>query len=524
MTSLSNSTLWQRMHDYYDQLGPEVWEDEVVPLQITSNTYLANTYAKLIIAQMHDYIAKYGKPSAQKPFHIIEIGAGHGRLSFYLLKNLQLAFKLYGWPTDWLKYVMTDISLKSLSSWKQHHALKPYFESGCLDLAVFNALEDTELELILSKKIIKSNSLSKPLFIVCNYIFDTLLQDAFQVIDGKLHEVELIIKNEERNKNKDLKDYFKKASYQFKRHPIQTNYYTQQPVLNKILKNYEDEFDNASFLIPIGAVKCIQNLHHFTKGPMMLLVSDKGYTETDLFDENEDPDISFHGSVSMMVNFDALSQYTELNKGTSFMMGNKGADFQVASFVYHADYAIPNTTYAFANSLSTYSPQDLFDICYIEDDLNPGFGSLESIINLLNLADWDPSIFHDYYPMLLEKLESQEVSLDLEYSILNGLERVWQFFFKLEKSQDIPFAIGSILYNMDFPEKAVEYYKQSIIYYGKDKETYYNLALAYQQLEDNKKAQQMIENALALHPNYREAKKLLKEITKEKNKIKTVTI
>ena len=88
MTSLSNSTLWQRMHDYYDQLGPEVWEDEVVPLQITSNTYLANTYAKLIMAQMHDYIAKYGKPSAQNPFHIIEIGAGHGRLYFYILKSL----------------------------------------------------------------------------------------------------------------------------------------------------------------------------------------------------------------------------------------------------------------------------------------------------------------------------------------------------------------------------------------------------------------------------------------------------
>ena len=66
-------------------------------------------------------------------------------------------------------------------------------------------------------------------------------------------------------------------------------------------------------------------------------------------------------------------------------------------------------------------------------------------------------------------------------------------------------------------EKAIEYYKQSIIHYGKDKETYYNMALAYQQLEDNKKAQQMIENALVLHPNYREAKKLLKEV-KESSK------
>src|ERR1700680_4049183 len=113
MASLSNSIIWQRMHEYYVQLGTEVWEEEVVPQQITNNTYLANTYAKLIIAQIQDYILAHGTPDDDLPFYIFEIGAGHGRLSFYLLENLRQAFEVFEWPKKWLKFIMTDISLKS---------------------------------------------------------------------------------------------------------------------------------------------------------------------------------------------------------------------------------------------------------------------------------------------------------------------------------------------------------------------------------------------------------------------------
>lgn len=515
MTSLSNSVLWQRMHDYYDQLGTEIWEDEVVPLQITSNTSLANTYAKLIIAQMHDYIAKYGQPTSDEPFYIIEIGAGHGRLSFYLLKNLQLAFKLFNWPSEWLKYVMTDISRKSLTTWQNHHALKPFIDSKNLDMAVFNALSDTELNLVLSQQTIKPNTLKKPLFVVCNYLFDTLVQDAFQVIDGRMHEVELVIKNEAKLDQENLKDYFKKAKYEYLRHPVSCDYYQDYPLLNTILQDYETEFENAAFLMPLGAMKCIKNLKQLTQSPLMFLVSDKGITDTELFEENDDPDITFHGSVSMMVNFDALKRYTDLSKGTSFLMGNKGADFQVASFVYQTDYDIPNTAYAFTNSLGTFSPQDLFDICYINDEPNPAFKSLEALINLLNMADWDPCIFYDYHPMLLEKLEAEEYTQEDELSILNGLKRAWAFFFKLEKDQDIPFAIGAILYNMDHFDKAIEFYQASLKYFGQDKETYFNIALVYQADEKFQLAAEALQQALSIDPHYRDAKKLLKELKQE---------
>lgn len=512
MTSLSNSILWQRMHEYYAQLGTEVWEEEVVPQQITNNTYLANNYAKLIVAQIQDYILAHGEPDDDLPFYILEMGAGHGRLSFYLLENLRQAFEVFEWPKKWLKYIMTDISLKSLESWQNHHALKPFIDEGWLDIAVYNANRDTQICLAISGYQIKENTINKPLFVICNYIFDTLAQDAFQIINHRLHQIELIIKNKDKIEKGDLKDYFKDAQYEFIKHPINTNYYSEYPELNKILQAYEAECENAAFLMPLGAMQCIENVKKFTKGPVMFLVSDKGVTDKDLFGEDDDPDISYHGSVSMMVNFDALRRYTELCGGKCLLMGDKGSDFQVANFLFQLDYRIPHTTYAFANSLSCFSPQDLFDICYIDDEPITNFKSIESIVNILNLAEWDPSIFYDYHEQMIEKLESDDLTVSVQHSILNGLERVWRYFFKLEKSQDLPFAIGTILYNMGFNEKAIEFYNYSLEFFGKDKDTYFNLALAYHDLGNYVKAQEIINESLKISSKDKAMTELQKEI------------
>jgi len=512
MTSLSNSILWQRMHEYYAQLGTEVWEDEVVPQQITNNTYLANNYAKLIVAQIQDYILEHGNPDDDSPFYVLEIGAGHGRLSFYLLENLRQAFDVFEWPKKWLKFIMTDISSKSIETWQTHHALKPFMDEGWLDVAMYNANQDTEITLALSGQKVTPYSIEKPLFVICNYIFDTLAQDAFQVINHRLHEVELVIKNQDQIEKGDLKDFFNDAKYQFVKHPINTQYYNENSTLNNILKAYEAECENAAFLMPVGAFACIENLMKFTQGPLMFLVSDKGVTDKDLFEDDEDPDISLHGSVSMMVNFDALRRYTELCGGKSLLMGDKGAGFQVANFIFQTDYKIPHTTYAFANSLSGFSPQDLFDICYIEDEPITSFTSLEAIVNILNLAEWDPCIFYDYHELIIEKLENTEISVNVQYSIVNGVERAWRYFFKSEKAQDVPFAIGSILFNMGFNERAIEFYHHSLAFFGKDKDTYFNLTLAYQALENYEKAQEMIDESVKIAPNDKAIAELLSEI------------
>lgn len=509
MTSLSNSSLWEKMQAYYNHMGPEAWEDEVVPLQITSNKYLATLYTKLIIAQINDFCASNDN-SANEPFYILEIGAGHGKFSFYLLKTLAKHLKTFDLPMNSIKYVITDISQKNVDSCRNHPAMREFVDAGVLDFAIFNAVDDKEINLQVSKERLAKGTLSKPLFTICNYIFDTLPHDAFQVQDNKLYETELLIDD---SKSLDVSQYFANTKFKFKQNLASSNYYNKE-ALDKILAYYLKTFDKSSFLIPLGGINCIDNLREFTTSHLVNLVADKGISHTELFDEIEDPDITLHGSVSLLVNFDAVGRYIENINGESMLMSNTAADFQVGCFIVNSSFKTNHTKFAFNSSLEHFSPQDLFNLCYHDDEVSENFRGLDELLALLNLAEWDPNIFYDYYPALLEYVEDDDnqTTHEQDICIINGVDAVWNYFFKLEKTQDIPFALAAILYNLDHTEKAINFYKLSLEQFGMQAETLYNLALSYQMIDDHVNAKKTAEQTLQIEPDNQDAKKLLAEL------------
>ena len=378
-----------------------------------------------------------------------------------------------------------------------------------LDFACYNAVEDNSIHLN-SNKTIEINQLEKPLFVVCNYLFDTLPHDAFQIIDGNLYETEISIQHKKKSKQKKVEDYFSNVSYKFKQNLIDANYYDDQDI-NSILSFYQDYFENASFLIPLGGIQFLSNIRRFTKSHIVLLLADKGVAKLELFDELGDPDISLHGSVSMNVNVDALARYVEYNKGTSLLMNNKSADFQIGCFILNSTFQITNTKFTFNSILSSFSLFDLFNICYKKDLPNKAFKSLEDLLAVLNLAEWDPTIFYDYHQLLLKYLEKEDLTAEQQDNIRTGLYKVWDYFFKLEKEQDIAFSIGIIFYTIDNFEEALEFYQHSLKYFGEQEETLYNIALVYQSLEEAEQARAWVEKIIKINPAYEPAKELLAE-------------
>src|SRR5688572_29220218 len=82
----SECHLWQVQRDYFDQQGINAWVNQV-PFYITSNPFIANTYAAVIIRFFQDWVRK--NPQAKNhPFYILELGTGSGQFSFYALKRL----------------------------------------------------------------------------------------------------------------------------------------------------------------------------------------------------------------------------------------------------------------------------------------------------------------------------------------------------------------------------------------------------------------------------------------------------
>ncbi len=506
MTSLSKSALWIKMQEYYHNIGPQAWEDELVPLQISSNKNLALSYANIITAQILDWYTQNPSSDKIEPFYIIEIGTGHGKFGFYVLKCLSEQLATYSLPASLIKLVMTDVAAKNIASWDQHPAFQPFVKSGNLDYALFNAMSDQQINLQHSKTTIQPKSLNKPVFMLCNYLFDSLSHDAFQVRDHKLHEVQIKISSEA-----DWEEYFAQAKFSYEYIPVSTDYYAD-PVLNKILAHYEHELNDATFMIPVGGIDCIKTVQQFSKQHMVLLLADKGQAAPDLFDDLAEPDISVHGSVSLMVNFDALRQYFVENQGHALSMPNQSVDFQVACYVTKPGFPIPNTIHAFNQTLTGASPQDIINLCYIEDEVNTNFKTLDQLLAILNLTLWDPNIFYDMNDTLIDLIEETEITVEQDKALLYGAKLAWQYFFKLEKTQDIPFALASLYYALDEYELAADFYQLSIKEFGANAENLYNMAITYQALDQFEKARDFAQQALKADDKYSAARELLSEL------------
>lgn len=506
MSSLSKSALWIKMQEYYHNIGPEAWQNELVPLQISSNKNLALSYANIIIAQILDWYAANPNDNTTEPFYIIEIGTGHGKFSFYVLKCLAELLNNFNLPLSLVKFVMTDIAEKNIVSWEEHPAFAPWFKSGNLDVALFNAMSDQEIKLRVSGEVIKPKSLNKPVFMVCNYLFDSLSHDAFQVREHKLHEVQIKI-----NSDADWEEYFAKAKFTYEYNPVGTNYYAD-PALNKILEHYQTQLPNATFTLPIGGIDCINTVKQFSKQHLVLLLADKGQASTELFDDVCEPDISVHGSISLMVNFDALRQYFTATQGSALLLDNDAIEFQIACFITKHDCPILHTKHAFQQSFSSVTPQDIINMCYIDDEINTDFKNLDQIIALMNLTIWDPNVFYDMHDTIIDLLEDVELNVEQDLILQRGAKTVWEYFFKLEKTQDLPFAIGSLYYAIDEYDKALEFYKISLQEFGENTENLYNLAITYQAIDELEQAKKFAQQTLVVDAKYTPAKELLAEL------------
>jgi len=506
MTALSKSALWSKMQDYYNNIGPEAWQDELVPLQISSNKTLALAYANVIVAQINDWYSQHPRTDHEEPFYIIEIGAGHGKLGFYILKHLQEQMANYNLPFALIKFIMTDIAEKNMAYWLAHPALQPWIASGSLDFAIFNAMSDKQINLKHSGASIKPGSLQKPVFMICNYLFDSLAHDAFQVHNHKLHEVQIKISSDA-----DWTNYFAKAKFNYDYVPVSTDYYAD-PDINKILEHYSRNLENGTFMIPISGIECVQTIQQFTQAHVLLLIADKGQASIDFFNDLEEPDIDVHGSVSFMVNFDALRHYFVNKQGTALLMPNCSVDFQVACYITATKDTMLHTKNAFLQAMSGASPQDIVNLCYLDDEINPNFKNLDQLLAILNLTLWDPNIFYDLHEMILDRIEVEDYTVEQDRALLIGTKQAWDYFFKLEKTQDLPFAVGGLYYALDEYELALEFFTLSAAEFGANAENLYNMAISYQALDQDEQAAQYAQRALQMDPDYAEARELLAEL------------
>ncbi len=511
----SQSILWQKLREYYLNMGIEAWSEGCVPSFITSNVYIGNSYANLIFAIIKDTLNRGLTLNRKQPLYIIEAGTGHGKLSFYIVKALTKLCEQNKIPIDSFCYVMTDIAERNVTYWQTHPHLNKYLQLGVMDCAILDADHADNIHLLNRNIKLTPGCLTLPIVMVGNYIFDTLPHDAFQVIDGKLKESLIDTSLKPAKQEITSENILNHLKHTFTHHETSTEYYAC-PKLNEILKEYEDNINNAAFLVPINGIKCLKMLEQLTTNDFILISADKGYTDWKLFDDLEDPFIEANDYAALMVNYHFISRYFEKNNGFVMHMPNKASSFQVVTYVKGESNQYINLQNSFAQFIETFSPSDYFDL---ESEVSSlcKKPSLALLLAIFKLSMWDPHIFYKFRDKLSNRL--QDVDIYNKDDVINQIDKVWDNFFLLETDEDVPFEIGSILYLLDENEKAIKYFERSIEFFGKAKEAFYNIALCYQELKQNLAAIKYFELAIEIDPNYEKAQAYLQQLTNKKKAV-----
>lgn len=510
---LSRSKIWDILTDFYSTKGIEAWQGNV-PFLITNSTVIAESYAEMVISFLLDALPDL---NLDEPIYLLEMATGTGRFSFYLLKELMNKLHYFEeLRAVKLRYVMTDFTEANIQFWEQHEKFKPFIEAGILDFAVYVPERFDTLKLRLANTMLTRQAVKNPIIAVANYFFDSIRQDIFRVKDGRLEEGRISLYREKENAH--LKPHMEQIRYHYTYHPAQAANYYPDAEMNRILEAYVEMFrtETGNIIFPIGALNCLKNLQTLSNNKLMLISSDKGFTDSCYMQQVEQHGYALHGGAfSYMVNYDAVQRFFGMQGGQVFGTSEKSLSLETVCCVSGATTARPmqRLGYLFKNRLSRVNTVNfvlelhgLLRNIYSFDLKNQ---KLEALISYIRMSLCDPMIFFYCAPMLMDCLDVMNYKEDFINSykseLLEIFDTVWENYYYFSGEVNIPFWLGQFYYMVQEYNTSLAFFETALVQFGPHEALYFLMAEDYERLNDPEAAMAHYEKALDMKPDFAEA-------------------
>eukprot|EP00904_Undaria_pinnatifida_P002386 jgi/Undpi1/12148/HiC_scaffold_5.g01824.m1 len=395
-------------------------------------------------------------------------------------------------------------------------------------------------------------SAKNPLATVCNYVFDSLRQDAFRVKEKTLYENRVTItatKPLPADKSKGLG-----LKWSHRAHAVTPEraraYYArletgagdgQQQRQQQEGKEEgergegeealisgvrgDSDFDGlllsylegrlgeagGSLLMPLGALRLLRHLSSLSGGRGLVLVGDKGYLGEEEMVGERDPHIAYHGSLSCMVNLDALARYTRQKGGWSvsspYMEGFK---CQALAFGVGKG-ALQETRLAFEDSTQSFGPESFSTLQRaVKDDVAQP--SLALVMQLLRLSRLDPDVFMKFRAPLVDQVSSHELPPPLWEDLKNDALSIAQQWYPLQQGKDVHFEAARLLMALKDFQAALALFRRSNSVSGEHHVTSHNMGMSYFYLGKLKQAQECFERSIELDQNYKDSVRWLAHV------------
>ncbi len=495
-TCFSRSKIWQLQRDYFNAVGIDAWRSGEVPHYITNNPVVGKTYAELVLAFLRD-LSLRGQQT--ETVYLLELGAGHGRLCYHFLKHFEKYYEQSALPLPPFCYVLSDFTETNLAFWREHPRLQPYLSRGWLDVALFDVETSRELSLQYAGVTLQTQSLAQPIVVIANYFFDTIPQELFLIEDGAISNVLLHLTSEKDPSALEPAALIEALQLEYSYEAIKTPIYPDEPILNNLLESYRPQFERTHLLFPDTGIRCLERLRQLSHQGLVLLSADKGEHHLSNLDHHPAPQLSTHGSFSLMVNYHTLQQYCAGQGGLSFFSRHQQTSLDLGCLLL-----LPNsesyreTSQAYERFVSDYGPDDYFSLKKLVEQ---HFDSLSynNIMGVIRLSGYDARIFRQMLARLFEILP--EISENERLNMLMTVPRIWDTYYPLGEAEDLASDLGNLLLALEFYHEALLLFEKSVLIYGNEADTLYKLAVCHCMLGQFSSAAPIIEKLKEFNPD-----------------------
>jgi hypothetical protein len=497
---LSECLLWRLQEEFYANAGLDAWD--AIPFYPTSNAFIGEIYAELILRFIQDYADNL---DWSEPFYILELAAGSGTFSFYVLKELQRKLQFF----EKLKplklcYVMTDFADSIVDGWKVNRQLQPFIDDGILDFAVFRPEDANEFHLKGSNRLVVPGNIKNPVVAIANYFFDSIRQDQFQIKDHQLYETRVTFTRELNGIAHDSPVQLEQLTKTESFFPANPDYY-EDPQLNRVLRYYTEIYENASILFPIGAFRCIQNLLCLSDQKLLLLAADKGFNRPDyMVGHKEQIYTPHHGAFSYMVNFDALAHYFRFSGGDALLDAGDTSILNVmaGSMLSGFTGTLEQTRYYFEEAV--FRKESINGLNMIRRFVHPqrhdALSLLRASLSLIQLGNNDPLLFYECADIILEGIGGTLLVTDYR-NLLTVMAGVRGNIFACDPRADYFNQLCRVYFNLRHYNDCSEVALESLRRLGPNISAFLHLAACYEAEGRAETALSYYQQAASLDPS-----------------------
>jgi len=260
--------------------------------------------------------------------------------------------------------------------------------------------------------------------------------------------------------------------------------------------DYANTLADTHFQFPIAGLHALKNLQALSHNQFLLLSSDKGYTNLEELDNCDHPELDYHGSFSVMVNYHAIGEYLKQCDGEYHIQSFRA---NMVTGIFSSGFAFDELSrfnFAMQHVIDEFSPTDYF---LIYEHFLKGYkkSSLEEMASYFNLSNWDPHLFdqvNTYFTSMIEDGDPEAIMY-----LSQNMSRIAAHFYYLPSASDTLFNIALFYQEVSDFDEAISYYEKSQQYFGESDITLFNMAMCYH--HSNRKAEALSCLARALELN-----------------------